>query len=76
MGRDRLDGSKNNSKFYEFYTIPGRIILWLQYMFPEKGYAKTRQTSRHARSPLMTFFYSTGFWIAIIVIIIKYYNKG
>ncbi len=65
MARDRLDGSKKKSAFYEIYTIPGRIFLWLQYMFPKKGYAGVRQTARHARSPIMTFIYSTIFWVIL-----------
>jgi hypothetical protein len=44
---------------------PGRLLLWVKYMFPQKGYAITRQTARHARSPIMTFLYSTDVWAAL-----------
>ncbi len=71
MPRDRLDGSKKKSTFYEIYTAPGRVFLWVQYMFPTKGYASTRQTARHARSPIMTFFYSTGFWLLLAICLIN-----
>lgn len=63
MGRDRLDGSKRGYWLYELYVLPGRTILWLHYMQPEKG--RIRQSDRIARSPIMTFFYATGFWAFI-----------
>jgi hypothetical protein len=63
--RDRLDGTKNKNFFVEVYMAPGRLLLWVKYMFPQKGYASTRQTARHARSPIMTFLYSTGVWAAL-----------
>jgi len=31
-------------------------------MMPGKGYAAVRQSSRNARSPIMTLLYSIGFW--------------
>lgn len=68
-GRDRLDGSDKKSFFAELYTSPGRLILWLQYMFPIGGYSKTRSSARHARSPIMTFLYSTAFWVGSIAYI-------
>ena len=60
--RDRLDGSEKKNVLFELYTIPGRIILWLGYMFPGKNYSKVRMSARHARSPIMTFVYSTVFY--------------
>jgi hypothetical protein len=60
--RDRLDGSEKKNVLFELYTIPGRIILWLGYMFPGKNYSKVRMSARHARSPIMSFVYSTVFW--------------
>ena len=71
MSRDRLDGSKKSNIIVELYLFPGRLILWLQYMFPSKGYAKVRQSSRHARSPIMTFLYSSIFWGVLIYLIIN-----
>lgn len=66
MSRDRLDGSKKKNPIAEIYLLPGRALLWLGYMFPAKGYSKVRQSARHARSPIMTFVYSTTFWIFVI----------
>lgn len=71
MGRDRLDGTKKSNIVVELYLFPGRLILWLHYMFPSKGYSKVRQSSRHARSPIMTFLYSSIFWIGAGYILIN-----
>ena len=66
MGRDRLDGSRKKSILVEVFLAPGRMILWLTYMSPGKGYGNVRKSARHARSPLMTFFYSLGFYGLLI----------
>lgn len=63
MDKDRLDGSKRSNLLFELYALPGRAILWIQYMNPQKG--EIRQSARRAKSPMMTFLYATGFWIAL-----------
>jgi len=60
--RDRLDGTDSGSPLKELFLAPGRIALWIYYMFPGNSYRSVRMTARHARSPLMTFFYSLIFW--------------
>mgnify|MGYP006101939475 FL=1 len=62
MAKDRLDGSPRKKILVELFLLPGRVILWLGYMFPEKGYKAIRQSARHARSPIMTYLWSTAFW--------------
>ena len=69
MGKDRLDGTKKRGFLFELYTLPGRIVLWIMYMFPGVGYSKTRATARHARSPIMTFIYSTIIWFIIFYLL-------
>ena len=68
MAKDRLDGSKRSSLLYEAFVFPGRVILWVKYMNPPKGYRGTRAIARHARSPIMTFLYSVVFWIIAVFI--------
>lgn len=63
MAKDRLDGSKRSSLLYEAFVFPGRVILWVKYMNPPKGYRGTRAIARRAKSPIMTFLYSLLFWI-------------
>ena len=62
MAKDRLDGTKKKHFLIEFFLVPGRVILWINYMMPGKGYSAVRQSARNARSPIMTFIYSIGFW--------------
>ena len=68
--RDRLDGTKRKNILFEFYLLPGRILLWMNYMFPSKGYNKTRESARHARSPIMTFFYATILWLVFVFLVV------
>jgi len=62
--KDRLDGSSLGGCLFELYTAPGRFILWLKYMFPQKG--KLWTSGRHARSPIMTFIVATLFWAFLV----------
>ena len=66
VSRDRLDGSEKKNWKKEVFLAPGRVILWLQYMFPQNGIRGVALSSRHARSPLMTWFYSILFWVCIL----------
>jgi len=50
----------------EFVLLPGRAVLLLGYMFSAKGYCSVRKSARHARNPIMTFFYSLAFWVLLI----------
>lgn len=65
MAKDRLDGTKKKHFLIEFFLIPGRVILWINYMMPGKGYSAVRQSARNARSPIMTLIYSIGFWVLL-----------
>lgn len=76
MAKDRLDSTKRGNFLWEFYTAPGRLILWLRYMNPQKGYSNARKSARHARSPVMTFFYATSFWIFLIVAVYILFKEG
>ncbi len=72
MNKDRLDRTKNLNPLLELYMFPGRILLWLGYMFPKKGYANVRQSARLARSPIMTFIASTFIWYFIYLTYSEY----
>ena len=67
--RDRLDGTKKGSFFYELFMLPGRIVLWFNYMSGGtnkiKGYRGVAMTRRQARSPIVTFIVSLMSWIFI-----------
>jgi len=67
--RDRLDGTKKGGFLYELFTLPGRIVLWFNYMsggtHKIKGYRGVAITRRQARSPIVTFIVSLISWIFI-----------
>ena len=55
--------------------LPGRLILWVNYMFPKKGFTEVVKSSRHARSPIMTFIVSTVFWLIAFVVVVEDGNR-
>jgi len=57
----------------EVYLFPGKVFLWIRYMFPGQGYSKTRQGARWARSPIMTAIVSFFIWGLIIIVAYDYY---
>lgn len=63
--RDNLSGLKFGSIISFIYMLPGIIILWLNYMSPRGGIVGVAKSSRHARSPIMTFFISTIVWAIV-----------
>jgi len=67
--RDRLDGTKKGSFLYELFMLPGRIVLWFNYMsggtHKIKGYRGVAITRRQARSPIVTFIVSLMSWVFI-----------
>ena len=48
--------------------IPGLVIQWFIYMNPDKGIRGVAASTRHARSPIMTYVYSAGFYVALIFV--------
>lgn len=53
----------------DLFLFPGRIIQWLNYMFPPKG--KVRVTARHKNSLIIRVLWSVTFWICLYLIILK-----
>ena len=65
MSVDRLDGTEKGGCLFELFTMPGRIILWFQYMNPSTKSGQrgmVTQTRRRASSPAMAVLYSLAFW--------------
>lgn len=78
MSKDRLDGTNKSGCFYELFTMPGRIILWFQYMNPagKPGrYGTVAQTRRRAASPIMTVLYSLAFWTVVGFCVYGYFTN-
>ena len=52
------------------YMLPGRVMLWWTYMFPEGGIAGVAKSGRNFRSPLFTFLTATGFWFVCLLLVV------
>ncbi len=63
--RDNLSGKKSEG-LLKIIEIPGKVVLWLFYMFPIGGYEGTRMSSRWARSPIMTVVVGAIFWVLVL----------
>ena len=68
MGRDNIAGTTGS--LAKRSLLPGMVIQWLMYMTPSGPYASVRQSSRLARSPLMTWLYAIAFWLAAVVLLL------
>jgi len=71
VARDNISGIKKAGIIKNIFLAPGKAWQWIMYMTVGnvKGYGKVRTQTRLARSPLMTYVYSTIFWIALYFII-------
>lgn len=47
---------------WKYFLIPGVVIQWFMYMNPRRGFQGVARSSRRARSPIMTYCYSTMFY--------------
>ena len=59
--RDDLSGFKLDRP-WKYLLIPGVVVLWLRYMFPQGGWVGVARTGRQARSPIMVYLASAGFY--------------
>lgn len=73
--RDNLSGTTFKSILFFVYMLPGMILLWLNYMNPKGGIAGVAKSSRHARSPVMTFITSTLVWTVVAYYFLPEENK-
>ena len=50
------------------FLAPGMVVQWWMFMFvgDQKTYGGVRQQTRLARSRLMTWVYSTVFWVVVL----------
>jgi hypothetical protein len=54
----------------KYWLVPGLVIQWLIYMNPQRGFRGVAASTRHARSPLMTYVYSILFWGGLVFLIL------
>lgn len=49
------------------FVMPGKVILWIAYMFPER-FGSIFGSARRRNVPLLQVVYSLGFYFAILVL--------
>ena len=71
VGRDNISGTKKEGIIKNIFLSPGKVWQWIMYMTVGnvRGYGKVRTQTRLSRSPLMTYVYSTIFWLGMLLII-------
>lgn len=58
-------------RWWKWVLLPGVVILWFGYMFPDSGVRGAVVSARRARSPIMTVYYSLAFYgVAIFSILV------
>lgn len=56
--------------------MPGKVILWLEYMFPGRGVSAAFGTARRRNVPLIQVAYSLGFYIVIGILLLTFVVHG
>jgi hypothetical protein len=75
--KDNLSGHSSSNIFVTLYMLPGKIILWLEYMNPKGGFEGVAASRRKAQSPIFTFIAATIFWFfAIFFIFPALFQEG
>jgi hypothetical protein len=65
---DARDVSERGGWWWIF-IMPGKVILWIEYMFP-KRLGNVFGSARRRNVPLLQVVYSIGFYIAVVMFII------
>ncbi len=75
VARDNIAGIKKGGIIKNTFLAPGKVWQWINYMTvgQAKGYGKVRTQTRLSRSPLMTYVYSTIFWLGMLFISFLWY---
>ena len=68
MARDNISGIKKGGIIKNIFLSPGKVWQWIMYVTVGnvRGYGKVRAQTRLSRSPLMTYVYSTIFWLGVL----------
>jgi hypothetical protein len=62
--------------FKRLYLFPGMVIQWTMYVLVgSRSYSQTQQQTRLARSPFMTFVYSSMFWLALTAFLLGAFER-
>jgi hypothetical protein len=66
---DKTDASKRPAWWWIFF-MPGKVILWIQYMFPErkKRIVGVFGSARRRNVPLIQILYSLYFYLMVVIV--------
>jgi hypothetical protein len=64
FARDNIPGIQTGWKL-KLFLFPGMVIQWFVYMSPRGRYSRVKQSTREARSPLMTWVYALLFYTLV-----------
>jgi hypothetical protein len=68
--RESADPSRR-PKLWWVFLMPGKVILWLEYMFP-KSFTGVFGSARRRNVPLIQLTFSVYFYIALLVIVLSF----
>jgi hypothetical protein len=56
-------------RWWKWLLLPGVVILWFGYMFPDSGVRGAVVSAKQARSPIMTIYYSLAFYGGLLFLL-------
>ena len=62
------DDEEKHSVLWWVFRGPGKILLWIEYMFPDQ-IANAIGSARRRRSTIVQVWYSICFYIGVIVVV-------
>lgn len=76
MRKKSLWQAENTSGFefdqpWKWLMLPGVVIQWITYIFPSGSYGSSLASTRAARSQLMTYLYSIGFYCLVALLLLS-----
>jgi hypothetical protein len=68
MPKTDISKVSERSKLWWIFILPGKVILWIEYMFPRRV-SGAFGSARRRNIPLLQLVYSIGFYFALLVLI-------
>ena len=65
---------RRNQTLWALFVLPGKIALWVEYMFPSKG--QVWASSRRYGNPLVEVMYAAVFWVIAVIFLIAWAGQG
>jgi hypothetical protein len=65
------DPEKPRSKWWWVLVAPGKVVLWLEYMYPER-ISGVFGSARRKKSPIIQVWYSIVFYMSFIFLLFMF----